>query len=118
MDGTLPAAIARRHRIAEAEALRRLRSSIPGRRPAAGHRARRALAARIRAARRSAQRRVVSAPLRPSSREGIALMCVAEALLRIPDSDTADALLREKLAGGQWGDADEASWFASAADWG
>jgi RHH-type proline utilization regulon transcriptional repressor/proline dehydrogenase/delta 1-pyrroline-5-carboxylate dehydrogenase len=36
-------------------------------------------------------------------------MCVAEALLRIPDPDTADALLREKLAGGQWGNGDEES---------
>jgi RHH-type proline utilization regulon transcriptional repressor/proline dehydrogenase/delta 1-pyrroline-5-carboxylate dehydrogenase len=38
-----------------------------------------------------------------SSREGVALMCVAEALLRIPDADTADRLLREKLAGADWG---------------
>ena len=53
-----------------------------------------------------------------STREGIALMCVAEALLRIPDSDTADVLLRDKLAGGQWGEGDDESWFASAADWG
>ena len=30
-----------------------------------------------------------------SSEEGIALMCLAEALLRIPDSDTADRLIRE-----------------------
>jgi RHH-type proline utilization regulon transcriptional repressor/proline dehydrogenase/delta 1-pyrroline-5-carboxylate dehydrogenase len=120
MDGTLPAAIARDHRIVEAEALRRLRSLYP--REASGPRVTeraRALAARIRAAPPGA----LSAEsfLRHyglSSREGIALMCVAEALLRIPDPDTADALLREKLAGGQWGDADEASWFASAADWG
>jgi RHH-type transcriptional regulator, proline utilization regulon repressor / proline dehydrogenase / delta 1-pyrroline-5-carboxylate dehydrogenase len=120
MDGTLPAAIARDHRIAEAEALRRLRSRYP--REASGPRVTeraRALATRVRAAPPGA----LSAEsfLRHyglSSREGIALMCVAEALLRIPDPDTADALLREKLAGGQWGDADEASWFASAADWG
>lgn len=37
-----------------------------------------------------------------SSQEGIALMCLAEALLRIPDSETADRLIREKLATGDW----------------
>jgi len=38
-----------------------------------------------------------------SSEEGIILMCLAESLLRIPDSETADDLIAEKLAGGQWG---------------
>ena len=53
-----------------------------------------------------------------STAEGVALMCVAEALLRIPDPDTADALLREKLGSGRWGEAPEdASLTASAADW-
>ena len=33
-----------------------------------------------------------------SSQEGIALMCLAEALLRVPDSATADRLIRDKLA--------------------
>jgi len=42
--------------------------------------------------------------------EGVALMCVAEALLRIPDAETADALIRDKLASGNWS-------AASAADW-
>ncbi len=37
-----------------------------------------------------------------SSREGVALMCLAEALLRIPDSATRDALIRDKIANGQW----------------
>src|SRR5207253_9985471 len=37
-----------------------------------------------------------------STREGVALMCVAEALLRIPDPQTADALLRDKLSSGNW----------------
>src|SRR3990170_6806879 len=31
--------------------------------------------------------------------EGIALMCLAEALLRVPDVETADALIHDKLAG-------------------
>ncbi|MGE0651974.1 MAG: bifunctional proline dehydrogenase/L-glutamate gamma-semialdehyde dehydrogenase PutA [Alphaproteobacteria bacterium] len=37
-----------------------------------------------------------------SNREGVALMCLAEALLRIPDSDTADALIQEKIGGAAW----------------
>jgi RHH-type proline utilization regulon transcriptional repressor/proline dehydrogenase/delta 1-pyrroline-5-carboxylate dehydrogenase len=37
-----------------------------------------------------------------STREGVVLMCLAEALLRIPDAETADALIRDKLAGGRW----------------
>jgi RHH-type proline utilization regulon transcriptional repressor/proline dehydrogenase/delta 1-pyrroline-5-carboxylate dehydrogenase len=37
-----------------------------------------------------------------SSREGVLLMCLAEALLRIPDAATADRLIRDKLAGGEW----------------
>src|SRR5712664_4624535 len=53
-----------------------------------------------------------------STREGVALMCVAEALLRIPDPQTADALLRDKLASGSWGSTkDDASFGSSAADW-
>ena len=30
-------------------------------------------------------------------------MCLAEALLRIPDTETADALIAEKVGSGQWG---------------
>ncbi|MCD8542492.1 MAG: bifunctional proline dehydrogenase/L-glutamate gamma-semialdehyde dehydrogenase PutA [Gammaproteobacteria bacterium] len=37
-----------------------------------------------------------------SSEEGIALMCLAEALLRIPDVETADKLLQDKLGGANW----------------
>ena len=37
-----------------------------------------------------------------SSEEGIILMCLAEALLRIPDADTADQLIAEKIGGGRW----------------
>ena len=37
-----------------------------------------------------------------SSDEGIILMCLAEALLRIPDKDTADALIAEKIGSGHW----------------
>ena len=37
-----------------------------------------------------------------SSEEGVILMCLAEALLRIPDADTADRLIRDKLGGAHW----------------
>ena len=36
------------------------------------------------------------------SEEGVLLMCVAEALLRIPDEDTADKLIRDKLGEADW----------------
>src|SRR5215813_7419117 len=36
------------------------------------------------------------------SREGIALMCLAEALLRIPDAATRDRLIRDKISKGEW----------------
>jgi RHH-type proline utilization regulon transcriptional repressor/proline dehydrogenase/delta 1-pyrroline-5-carboxylate dehydrogenase len=37
-----------------------------------------------------------------SSEEGVLLMCVAEALLRIPDQDTANRLIRDKLGDADW----------------
>ncbi len=37
-----------------------------------------------------------------SSEEGIVLMCLAEALLRIPDAETTDALIQDKLTSGDW----------------
>lgn len=37
-----------------------------------------------------------------SSAEGVALMCLAEALLRIPDTATRDALIRDKIGEGDW----------------
>ncbi len=38
-----------------------------------------------------------------SSEEGIALMCLAEALLRVPDAETIDALIEDKIAPSDWG---------------
>ena len=37
-----------------------------------------------------------------SSREGVALMCLAEALLRVPDTETIDALIEDKIAASNW----------------
>ena len=38
-----------------------------------------------------------------SNSEGLALMCLAEALLRVPDADTRDDLIAEKIRSGDWG---------------
>ncbi len=55
-----------------------------------------------------------------STDEGIVLMCLAEALLRVPDQETCDALIRDKLALGDWsahlGNSD--SLFVNASAWG
>jgi RHH-type proline utilization regulon transcriptional repressor/proline dehydrogenase/delta 1-pyrroline-5-carboxylate dehydrogenase len=55
-----------------------------------------------------------------SSHEGVALMCLAEALLRIPDADTRDALIRDKIADGDWRShrGHSPSLFVNAATWG
>src|SRR5438552_7430045 len=110
----------RDHRMPEAQAVRRLLAFQPGK-DASGRIA--SLALRL-------AQRVRATPPGPlsaesflrhyglSTREGVALMCVAEALLRIPDAQTADALLRDKLSSGSWGSAkDDASFVSSAADW-
>lgn len=55
-----------------------------------------------------------------STEEGVVLMCLAEALLRVPDKETADSLIRDKLAEGDWsahiGNSD--SMFVNASSWG
>jgi RHH-type proline utilization regulon transcriptional repressor/proline dehydrogenase/delta 1-pyrroline-5-carboxylate dehydrogenase len=55
-----------------------------------------------------------------SSQEGVALMCLAEALLRIPDSATRDALIADKIGKGEWRHhlGHSASPFVNAATWG
>jgi RHH-type proline utilization regulon transcriptional repressor/proline dehydrogenase/delta 1-pyrroline-5-carboxylate dehydrogenase len=55
-----------------------------------------------------------------SSQEGVALMCLAEALLRIPDAETRNALIRDKIAHGQWEShaGRSPSVFVNAATWG
>ena len=44
-----------------------------------------------------------------SSEEGVVLMCLAEALLRIPDADTADKLIADKIGGARLASAISAS---------
>ncbi|MDO5624735.1 MAG: trifunctional transcriptional regulator/proline dehydrogenase/L-glutamate gamma-semialdehyde dehydrogenase [Pseudomonadota bacterium] len=55
-----------------------------------------------------------------SSQEGVALMCLAEALLRIPDAATRDALIRDKVGRGDWQVhlGQSPSLFVNAAAWG
>jgi RHH-type transcriptional regulator, proline utilization regulon repressor / proline dehydrogenase / delta 1-pyrroline-5-carboxylate dehydrogenase len=54
------------------------------------------------------------------SEEGVILMCLAEALLRIPDAHTADRLIADKITSGDWerhlGSSD--SLFVNASTWG
>ena len=55
-----------------------------------------------------------------SSQEGIALMCLAEALLRIPDKATRDLLIRDKINQGNWKEhlGQSQLMFVNAAAWG
>ena len=55
-----------------------------------------------------------------SSEEGVALMCLAEALLRIPDNATRNKLIQDKLSGGNWQSHlnHSPSLFVNAAAWG
>lgn len=55
-----------------------------------------------------------------SSEEGVVLMCLAEALLRIPDGETADKLIADKIGGKQWDRhvGQSESLFVNASAWG
>jgi RHH-type transcriptional regulator, proline utilization regulon repressor / proline dehydrogenase / delta 1-pyrroline-5-carboxylate dehydrogenase len=55
-----------------------------------------------------------------SSQEGVVLMCLAEALLRIPDAETADRLIQDKLSDADFAAhlGESSSWFVNASTWG
>jgi RHH-type proline utilization regulon transcriptional repressor/proline dehydrogenase/delta 1-pyrroline-5-carboxylate dehydrogenase len=55
-----------------------------------------------------------------SSEEGVLLMCIAEALLRIPDADTADRLIADKITAAKWEQhlGTSESLFVNASTWG
>ncbi len=55
-----------------------------------------------------------------TSEEGVILMCLAEALLRIPDADTADDFIAEKVGGGKWDThlGHSSNLFVNASTWG
>ena len=61
------------------------------------------LVARIRASVKPGLMEVFLAEYGLSTDEGIALMCLAEALLRVPDTTTMDALIEDKIAPSDWG---------------
>lgn len=54
------------------------------------------------------------------TREGLALMCLAESLLRIPDAETRDRLIAEKIGSADWADhlGQSDSLFVNASTWG
>ncbi|MEL6374136.1 MAG: proline dehydrogenase family protein, partial [Pseudomonadota bacterium] len=54
-----------------------------------------------------------------STDEGIALMCLAEALLRVPDAETIDDLIQDKIAPHDWGAhvGDSGSILVNASTW-
>jgi len=82
----------------------RLRQAAPARE---AHGAARALAVRLIEGARQRKASGLDAFLQSyglGTQEGIALMCLAEALLRVPDAETADALIHDKLAGIDWSD--------------
>jgi RHH-type proline utilization regulon transcriptional repressor/proline dehydrogenase/delta 1-pyrroline-5-carboxylate dehydrogenase len=116
-------AIGRTYRADEAECVAAVRARIhlpAAQRQRVAHRAL-DLARRIRArAQESAGAEAFLRRFALSTREGIVLMCLAEALLRIPDADTADALIRDKLAGTRWDADDEpdSGLLLNAATWG
>ena len=78
----------------------------------------------VRAARRSVKRQgVVESFLQEFSlgtKEGLALMCLAEALLRTPDQDTRDKLIAEKIGSADWAShlGQSGSLFVNASTWG
>ncbi|MGY6707226.1 MAG: bifunctional proline dehydrogenase/L-glutamate gamma-semialdehyde dehydrogenase PutA [Rhizobiaceae bacterium] len=54
-----------------------------------------------------------------STEEGVALMCLAEALLRVPDAETVDDLIRDKIAPHDWSahSGESSSIFVNASTW-
>ncbi|HWK63423.1 MAG TPA: bifunctional proline dehydrogenase/L-glutamate gamma-semialdehyde dehydrogenase PutA [Rhizobiaceae bacterium] len=76
----------------------------------------------VRAVRASADPRLMEVFLKAyglSTREGVALMCLAEALLRVPDTETMDDLIRDKIAPHDWSahSGGSSSIFVNASTW-
>jgi RHH-type proline utilization regulon transcriptional repressor/proline dehydrogenase/delta 1-pyrroline-5-carboxylate dehydrogenase len=123
LDGSIGRAINGSYLAAEETVVRRLSSAArldPGQRAAVQERALR-LVETVRAARPSGGG--LDALLRQyhlASREGVVLMCLAEALLRIPDAETADRLIADKVAAGDWEDylGSSDSLLVNASTWG
>ncbi len=101
----LRAAITRATRVPEADAVRALLplATLGSEARQRAQALARDLAGKVRAERRDATGAdALMHAFALSSEEGVALMCLAEALLRIPDAATADALIRDKIGHGDW----------------
>ncbi len=121
----LRAAIRDAHRAPEARqvALLLRQARMPAEAAAAAHELACRLTVGLRRRQASGRAGMVQALLREfslSSQEGVALMCLAEALLRIPDTETRDALIRDKIGAGDWRShiGRSTSPFVNAAAWG
>ena len=119
----LRAAVTRATRRAETQCVRDLvgTARLAPTQAAAAHALATDLAARLRA--RGGNEGLVQGLIQEfalSSQEGVALMCLAEALLRIPDVATRDALIRDKIGDGDWHAhvGQSPSLFVNAATWG
>lgn len=115
-------AIATAHRRVEAEAVRYLLNENMGNVSAAldaGVLAKKLVTAVRKARSRESGVDALMKEFSLSSEEGVALMCLAEALLRIPDKRTADRLISDKLCKGDWRKHlnESPSLFVSAATW-
>ena len=122
-EGPLRAAIRRAHRADEATTIRGLlaEASVDAEPRARIQTRARRLAERVREA--GGDQLGVEAFLHEyslSTREGVMLMCLAEALLRIPDDETRDRLIRDKLSFGDWARhlGQSESLFVNASTWG
>jgi len=120
--GPLRQAITRHARVAEADCIARLlpAATLP---PAQAAQAAETARRLVEALRRKGSRSGVEGLMQEfslSSQEGVALMCLAEALLRIPDTATRDALIRDKVGDGNWRAhlGHSPSLFVNAAAWG
>ncbi len=74
---------------------------------------------RIRAESKPTMMELMLAEYGLSTREGVALMCLAEAMLRVPDRATIDALIEDKIAPSDWGRhlGDSSSSLVNASTW-
>jgi RHH-type transcriptional regulator, proline utilization regulon repressor / proline dehydrogenase / delta 1-pyrroline-5-carboxylate dehydrogenase len=119
---TATAAVAAHKHAPEAAVVERLRAALPF--DAEAHAAIEAEALRLAAAVRNAGASGLSAErflghFGLTTREGVALMCLAEALLRVPDEATVDRLIADKLAGTEWSSRETGeSLLMNAAAWG
>ncbi len=79
----------------------------------------RALVERVRAARRRGGLDALLSQYSLTTDEGVVLMCLAEALLRVPDAGTADRLIRDKLDQADWERhlGESSSLFVNASTW-